>query len=1333
VEESSKASPAAACNERELYARAVDCASRGDRREAHRLYAQLIETVTDPCLRALITNDQAVLLLQAGDAPAGVRRLQEAAAIDSGCEIARANLALMEADFPSASAVATQTTGNRDAGTSDQDLAPVKMAILSFLFNWPSTGGGIIHTIELARFLAQGGYDVRHYYPSFEPWGIGCVEGSPTPGQALVFKSGDWNVPTIRERFRRAVDTFGPDYVLITDAWNMKPHLAEAMRGYRTLLRFQALECVCPLNNLRLLVDDSGAFTQCPKSQLATGEDCRACVRLRARQSGGLHRAERELAGVGTPDYDKTLRRALQEAAAILVLNPQAEALLRPFCRRVQVVPWGMNPDRFPMPAAATATRAGSRLTIFQAGLVQEAIKGYNVLHVACERLWHRRQDFQLVVTGDPPGPVDSFTHFTGWTSQEDLPALYQAADIVVVPTIAQEGLSRTSVEAMAAGRPVVASRIGGLPTTVQDGVTGLLCAPGDPEDLAIKLATLLDDGALRYRMGAAGRRRFEAEYTWPAVIEKFYRPLLVKPSERSSPAHSRAIPSVPTWLPSTVLEATSAVPSPPGEEPAAGGQVEGDGPPSRPVPRGVLGCVLAIQDRAPEMLERTLQTYAYQSVQPADKVLLDYGSSPAFAAAYRTLCQRYGWNLRRVRPANRGWHLSAAFNLAASALRPGVEVVFKSDVDVLLGADVLAMAAHLGAQAFCQFPYFTAPNGVAYPPAFTSPEQLVEVFQHLHKTTPSVGQGLFACPLTWFRRAGGFDLGYRSWGFEDHDLRRRAEKSLPVVEIPWTESLLVHQYHPPAVGQGSATTNQDYFERMQRVGPVIRNGGRLLPPGMTLTADTEASTIEPMGLRRVVFATRSLDEQLYRLTGQYLGFDGIETGDLELVGRVRLTGLDATEYFRELLQLDADWVVNIDEDAFLIDPAGVLDLIRRMEAQGYAACGLPDGGVVPIRRHNPVACNACFTVFDLRRLRGLLVDWKQTLEVRYNPRYAEDLPAFARRGRYCFDHFEPYYGLFFALRESGERILYLDGQEWEDGTSTVLLGATGQPLLIHAWYARLWQASMDTRARYRRVMDYASNQQEAMQARQSPGPITTLASGAPATLPPSSPGKKATKILVCVHVYDRLKNAEHWLRAWHQGTHDNAQIAIIHNQDGRELHPVEAIARGRPDYYLLRANKGQDIGAFQDVVQGRFDDRLPDWDNLLWCTDDFLPLRRDFLEHFLVKAADPAVGLVVGRYGYWPGHFSGLDEERHCRTIGFLIKRAVAQHLRFPAPRIRGRDDCLAFEHRAFHLMEQVLLMGYQVTTLDDPHTTVMWDANHEQALERWHVFAREFAAAAG
>ena len=132
-------------------------------------------------------------------------------------------------------------------------------------------------------------------------------------------------------------------------------------------------------------------------------------------------------------------------------------------------------------------------------------MKGFHVAHEACRLLRESRPTSNWWSPSTRPGQIDEFTRSVGWCSQAELPRHYRAADICLVPTIAQEGLSRTSVEAMASGIPVIASRIGGLPYTVSDGATGLLFEPGDAADLARKIARLLDDPALRRQMGLGG------------------------------------------------------------------------------------------------------------------------------------------------------------------------------------------------------------------------------------------------------------------------------------------------------------------------------------------------------------------------------------------------------------------------------------------------------------------------------------------------------------------------------------------------------------------------------------------------------------------------------------------------------------------------------------------------------------------------------------------------------------------------------------------------------------------------------------------------------------
>jgi hypothetical protein len=77
----------------------------------------------------------------------------------------------------------------------------------------------------------------------------------------------------------------------------------------RYYLLYQAQENICPLNNLRLLASGPNQVEQCPRNQLATPDVCCRCLAERGRRSGALHRAERELAGVGTQDYYARLRQ----------------------------------------------------------------------------------------------------------------------------------------------------------------------------------------------------------------------------------------------------------------------------------------------------------------------------------------------------------------------------------------------------------------------------------------------------------------------------------------------------------------------------------------------------------------------------------------------------------------------------------------------------------------------------------------------------------------------------------------------------------------------------------------------------------------------------------------------------------------------------------------------------------------------------------------------------------------------------------------------------------------------------------------------------------------
>ncbi len=112
-----------------------------------------------------------------------------------------------------------------------------------------------------------------------------------------------------------------------------------------------------------------------------------------------------------------------------------------------------------------------------------------------------------------------------------DLPALYRCARVFVLPSVERtvygrlvavsELLGLTLLEAMASGTPVVASRLGGIPEIVEDGVTGFLVPPGDVAALRDRLAELLGRPRLAARLGAAARERVLERFTWRACAER--------------------------------------------------------------------------------------------------------------------------------------------------------------------------------------------------------------------------------------------------------------------------------------------------------------------------------------------------------------------------------------------------------------------------------------------------------------------------------------------------------------------------------------------------------------------------------------------------------------------------------------------------------------------------------------------------------------------------------------------------------------------------------------------------------------------------------------------
>jgi D-inositol-3-phosphate glycosyltransferase len=199
------------------------------------------------------------------------------------------------------------------------------------------------------------------------------------------------------------------------------------------------------------------------------------------------------------------------------------------------VVPCGVDLDLFaPMEQEAArrklGLRDGERVILFVGRI--EPLKGIDILISAAARL-HGADDENftvLIVGGDARAEselaqlreqarlldVDHHISFVGAVDHEELPLYYNAADVCVVPSH-YESFGLVAVESMACGTPVVASRVGGLTSTISDGETGYLIPRRSPEPFAQRLELLLEDEELRASLGRAAREAME-RYRWGNV-----------------------------------------------------------------------------------------------------------------------------------------------------------------------------------------------------------------------------------------------------------------------------------------------------------------------------------------------------------------------------------------------------------------------------------------------------------------------------------------------------------------------------------------------------------------------------------------------------------------------------------------------------------------------------------------------------------------------------------------------------------------------------------------------------------------------------------------------
>jgi len=235
-------------------------------------------------------------------------------------------------------------------------------------------------------------------------------------------------------------------------------------------------------------------------------------------------------------------RFAVRSAAAVTVNSNYTKAAVEKIISKSTiVVPMGVDTKQFssapPFAAAAVRKKYGvkGKMLLFVGRLAEK--KGVTYLVEAMKQVVKTSPNCKLVVVGDGPEkdslvrqsePIRRNIVFAGSIPNGQLPAFYRAADVFVLPSIVAksgdtEGMGVVLLEAIAAGTPVIASNVGGIPDIIISNKTGMLVEQKNPGQLASAIIRILSTSSLKKRFVAAARKHVSESYSWDKVTRKFY------------------------------------------------------------------------------------------------------------------------------------------------------------------------------------------------------------------------------------------------------------------------------------------------------------------------------------------------------------------------------------------------------------------------------------------------------------------------------------------------------------------------------------------------------------------------------------------------------------------------------------------------------------------------------------------------------------------------------------------------------------------------------------------------------------------------------------------
>jgi len=392
------------------------------------------------------------------------------------------------------------------------------MRILHIVTAFPRTSGDVITPwlVELLQRLRAGGHDVEVFTSAYKGAGDQVVDGIPVHRFRYFFRCWEnlTHEETAPDRMRRSM------LYRVLPLFFVAAGMLAIWRHCRRQ-RYDVIHVHWPMP-LALLGWAAQRAHRAPLVSTFYG--------VELRWVKGSLRALKWL-----------VRWAARRSDRVVAISSYTAGELRELADvPIEVIPYT---TALPEPPSLSRSSDGPRTVLFVGRLVER--KGVPYLIEALALVGDA--SIRLVIVGEGPerpkleevarrlgGGVADRVAFRGKISATELQAAYAGASAFVLPSVFDargdtEGLGVVALEAMNYGTPVVASRIGGIPDVVEDGVTGLLVPPGDAAALAAALRRVLGEPGLGRRLGEAGRRRLHEQFSWEAITarwEAVYRSL---------------------------------------------------------------------------------------------------------------------------------------------------------------------------------------------------------------------------------------------------------------------------------------------------------------------------------------------------------------------------------------------------------------------------------------------------------------------------------------------------------------------------------------------------------------------------------------------------------------------------------------------------------------------------------------------------------------------------------------------------------------------------------------------------------------------------------------